>query len=177
MFRKTIVVLALAAMALTVPASAQELWQGAKKGDSLEQIRQAFPDVLAFDKPVEYTEDRLALLYLDDRSIGGEIFDVFFIMSGDALDMVVLRMSKDDTGEIPNSVDYHAVEALLNRRYGAPLYEMPAKMQDSQFLRLYKNEFRDGDLTIGISCMFCGGDDGFLGVNYEHKSAAQADEF
>jgi hypothetical protein len=157
-------------------ASAQSLWQSASFGDSLQELQSKFPQAVPVDKPVKY-EAGLATLMIDQHQVGGEMFDVMFVMAGPTLHSVHLVMSKKETGKTPFESTYRSVEALLHRKYGTPLYDMPAAMEDPDFLRMLKNEFRDGDLTITLLCMMCDTSKSALWVSYELDVAADSAGF
>jgi|GEM_PF-4484188 len=166
--------IALVFFALAGQSSAQVLWQNAEAGDTTEVLKSKFSEAKTYEAPKAYSDGRIAELYIDQREIGGEVLDVVFVMKDGRLDLVHLLMAEDATGKRPNSVHFETIEALLARRYGQPVYQMPAAMTDPRFLRLHKNEFREGDLTVSLNCMFCGSKDASLNIYYELGSAEDA---
>lgn len=175
--RALVLTMALAASFAVGTANAQELWQGAALGDTTDQLLEKFPDAQRLPERAIYKDGAYAEIMIDQRKVGGEVFDVGFVMGPDGLSSVSLRMSEDDTGQRPNSVTFGGLEEVLSRRYGAPLYEMPAKMSDPGFLRAMKNEFREGDLVISLWCMMCGKPEGSITIGYNYNAVARASEF
>lgn len=168
-------IIAMAAYAVLAPvATAQELWQGTRVGQTTADIKAAFPDVKELSAPAKYADGKAALLFLDQWPVAGEEFDVHFVMNGEALDSVFLKMSERETGKAAFGADFHNLEKLLSRRYGAPLYDMPAQLEDPGLLRMYDNQFQDGDLTIRIQCLMCDTDRGSIDISYSFSEAEDA---
>ena len=158
-------------------ASAQELWRGAEVGDTLLVLKEKFPGAVPTEKPYNYDEGKTAPLILDQEEIGGEVFDVHFIMDGSGLTTVRMTQSVEATGQPTYAPTFHKLETALSRRYGAPIFEMPAKMSDPGFLRMLENQYREGPLTVSLACMFCSTERSILSIVYDLDSAEIANEF
>ena len=176
-FRNLSVAMAIMVSLFTPAAMAQELWQGSEVGDTVEDILAKFPDAERLAEPMAYSEGRAAKVIIDQRKIGSDIFDARFIMIDGGLDSVALVLGAEETGEKALEPTFHSLEEVLSRKYGAPLYEMPAKMYDPGFLRMLKNEFRQGDLTVRVACFMCSKDDGTISIVYSYAAVEEASEF
>lgn len=165
------------AMMIAGQAGAQALWQDAAFGDSEATLREKFPEIQAAKKPVKYDQGRVSRLFLDQRQIGDHVFDAHFVMDGDVLSGVHLVMGRKETGTIPFEVTFHDVEASLQRRYGEALYPLPAEMEDPDFLRLLKNEYREGGVVVTLRCVMCGARNGTLNISYEVSDASKDEGF
>jgi hypothetical protein len=162
---------------LSAGADAQELWRGANVADSPEQIMSAFPDARLLDEPIAYDNSE-GLILLDNFEVGGETFDVRFLFSDRRLVSINMVVSQKDTGEVPYPHTFSQLELLLAKRYGEPVVQIPARPRDPGFLNVYENSFSEGDLTIKLSCWFCGDPKmGNLIVQYSEEAANQASEF
>lgn len=166
-----------AALVLSANANAQELWRGANVGDTPAEILEKFPEATLLDSPIAY-DDAEGLIILDNFEVGGGVFDVRFLFSSDQLKGINLVQSRDDTGETPYSHSFQRLELLLAKRYGQPAITIPALPRDPTFLNVHENSFAEGDLTIKVSCWFCGDPKmGNIIVQYSYKAAQQAGEF
>lgn len=166
-----------AALAMSANANAQELWRGANVGDTPAEILEKFPEATLLDSPIAY-DDSEGLIILDNFEVGGDIFDIRFLFSSDQLKGINLVKSRNDTGETPYSHSFHRLELLLAKRFGQPAITIPALPRDPAFLNAYENAFAEGDLTIKVSCIFCGDPKlGNLVVQYSYKGTQQANEF
>ena len=142
------------ALWLCVPVMAQELWQGARVGDTVADIKSRFPEATPPEKEIDYEGYEVPLI-IDQREIGQYVFDVYFMMVDKKLNSVRLYMSEKETGERPYEFTFNNLMPVLSERYGAPFHNIPVEMESPDFMQRLNNEFRQNDLRVEVNCFFC----------------------
>lgn len=107
----------LLALLLTGPVFGQTLWQEAKYGMSLEEVRKLFPK--SRDDSFMVGKVKVVGPVTDETEISGRHFEVQFYFSApnDRLDRVILRCSDKLLNDEGAAFARHVVE-LLQARYG-----------------------------------------------------------
>lgn len=158
---------------LSNQAWAQELWQGAAHGMTIEQVRAVLPRAIPpKSSPDIIPPDLTERLRIPDYEIVGIRFEAKFFFKSDLLAQVMLKAPDD----IPLAKAQRAFDALneaLRAKYG----QGTPSSSSSIFLQTRAVTWQAGRTNVSLNLIVVGdAPPVVLNVNYQARVAAEADK-
>lgn len=109
-------------MSVCAQVGAQALWRDSRVGQSVEEVRAAFPDALDAESPGRLHSGALGMLVIPDVAVANLLMDAnFYFLNGD-LSQVTLQLPMDATSVAAHS-NYTTLREALRAKYGQELGE------------------------------------------------------
>lgn len=141
--------------------AAQELWQGARVGQSAAEISKIFPDA----HPIQPINPGSEYLRIDNRSIGDDIARVTFILQSDALQTVILGFdAAEERSRAENRIATARLRDLLSLKYGPPF---TCTGSPSDTVAAVRCGWVSGRIQITLNYFDVGGSRGSLAITYK----------
>jgi hypothetical protein len=156
---------------LSLPCSAQSLWQASSVGMSPQQVKAAFPQASEPATPSELADGAVELLRLQGIEIANERFEAAFFFKDAKLTQVTLSPEVKPSA-IAGPVMFNSLAELLDAKYGRKLnvQETHGLMESRTFTWFVDKT----NVTLYYICI--GGKDPILHVIYQVRIAAEANK-